>query len=118
MAWMIRSTSIESYYFLKDNGTINKQEFEVLKYLTAMGTPQTLKEISRATGIEINAVSGRVNSLKKKDYQGQKIVIECDKRKCTISTMNVTPVKANHIIFGSHSFNPEQVTQSGLFNNG
>ena len=47
----------------------------------------SLKEISRRTGIEINAVSGRVNDLKK-DNRLETI----EKRKCTITHKLISPV--------------------------
>ena len=50
----------------------------------------SLKEISRQTGFEINAVSGRVNELKKDD-----LVKECTKRRCRITGRLITPVTFN-----------------------
>lgn len=112
----VRHTSITTYHDLKSKGIVGRQEYEVIKYMFAIDKPQTLKEISRATGLEINVVSGRVNSLKKKDVGGNSILIECDKRMCTISGRNVTPVKPNQAIFRNSIFDPQKATQTGMFN--
>ena len=85
-----RNTSRTSYVDLLKSGNATTQ---VQQILAVLGEEQlkikdlTLKEISRLTGIEINAVSGRVNSMKK-----QGLVTEQCKRPCRISGRTVTPI--------------------------
>ena len=111
----VRYTSITTYHDLKSEGIVGNQEFEIIKFMFAIDEPQTLKEISRATGLEINVVSARVNTLKKKDVGSNGILIECDKRMCTVSGRNVTPVRANQKIFHNSYFDPQHITQTGMF---
>ena len=87
---MIRSTSTLSYHALKDSGQQQTQVGQILNCLDAQerSTNLTLKEISRLTGLEINAVSGRVNGMKKEG-----LVFESPKRKCRVTGRWVTPVR-------------------------
>ena len=94
---MIRLTSRQVYTEIIQNGTVNNQERVILDFLHFQGANKTLKEISRGTDIEINAVSGRVNSLKKKLHKGVTVLKEFPKRKCAISGFSVTPVGINEI---------------------
>ena len=82
----VRSTSKEAYAELKEEGTLGKQEETILAAMKNEWN-YSLQEISQLTGIAINAVSGRVNGLKKKGF-----VVECDKRKCALTGRNITPV--------------------------
>ena len=82
----VRSTSKEAYAELKEEGTLGKQEETILAAMKN-GWNYSLQEISQLTGIAINAVSGRVNGLKKKGF-----VLECDKRPCSITGKSITPV--------------------------
>ena len=82
----VRSTSKEAYAELKEEGTLGKQEKTILAAMKH-GWNYSLQEISQLTGIAINAVSGRVNGLKKKGF-----VLECDKRPCSITGKSITPV--------------------------
>ena len=82
----VRSTSKEAYAELKEEGTLGKQEETILAAMKNEWN-YSLQEISQLTGIAINAVSGRVNGLKKKGF-----VLECDKRKCSITGKSITPV--------------------------
>jgi len=84
----VRDTSIDAHMDLKISGQLGKQEKIILDHLIRIGIGQSLKEISRATKIEINAVSGRVNALKHK-----KILVECEKRKCLVTGRRIIPVK-------------------------
>ena len=49
----------------------------------------SLQEICDRTNFQINAVSGRVNDLKKANQ-----VVEAPNRKCTITRKTITPVRA------------------------
>jgi len=84
-----RNTSRTSFNDLINSGNATTQVQQILKVLRDQPKIKdlTLKEISRLTGIEINAVSGRVNSMKK-----QGLVTEQCKRPCRISGRTVTPI--------------------------
>jgi len=89
---MTRTTSRLAYKELNEDGTRRSQK-ETILFVIGM-IPESdkdfglsLKEIVRQTGYEINAVSGRVNDLKKDGS-----VEECTKRKCRITGRLVTPV--------------------------
>ena len=89
---MVRQTSIDAYHdTVEQRGTQAEVIYDFL-FENNRGMPFynnfTLKEISRFIGLEINAVSGRVNDLKK-----QGLITECPKRPCTITKRLVTPVK-------------------------
>jgi len=84
-----RNTSRTSFNDLINSGNATTQVQQILKVLRDQPKIKdlTLKEISRLTGIEINAVSGRVNSMKKEG-----LVTEQCKRPCRISGRTVTPI--------------------------
>jgi len=82
----VRQTSKEVYADLKEEGTLGKQEETILSVMKAEWN-YSLQEISQLTGIAINAVSGRVNGLKKKGW-----LVECEKRPCSVTGKNITPV--------------------------
>ena len=48
----------------------------------------SLREIKLHSNFDINAISARVNELKK-----EHMLIECKKRKCSISNRLITPVR-------------------------
>ena len=50
----------------------------------------SLREIEQITGIDINAVSGRVNDLKKGGH-----LKTIEKRKCTVTNRLISPVVVN-----------------------
>ena len=74
------------YYEIVEDGTVGKQAQLILDLLFK-SSPLSLREIKDKTEIEINAVSGRVNDLKKRGK-----VIECEQRPCSISGRMITPV--------------------------
>jgi len=82
----VRSTSKEAYSELKESGTLGKQEKAILSVMK-QEWDYSLQEISHLTGIAINAVSGRVNGLKKKGW-----IVECEKRQCSFTGKKITPV--------------------------
>jgi len=88
---MPRATSTVAYHSLRDSGAAMKQEDKILECVSksAFTDDMTLKEISRLTGLEINAVSGRVNGLKKSGK-----LKEAQKRRCRVTGRFVTPVYA------------------------
>ena len=89
---MTRITSRKAYKEINEDGTVRSQKDMILFTINMIPESDkdfglTLKEIARQTRIEINAVSGRVNDLKKDGS-----VEECTKRKCRITGRLVTPV--------------------------
>jgi predicted transcriptional regulator len=87
---MPRSTSTLAYRDIKNSGKRDTQVGQILSCLEdqELSTDLTLKEISRLTGLEINAVSGRVNGMKKDG-----LVSEAPKRQCRVTGRWVTPVE-------------------------
>ena len=86
----VRTTSRIAYKELNEDGQASTQAGRILNIVkqwgdNAFGLP--LREIVKKSGYEINAVSGRVNDLKK-----QKKLFECIKRKCSVTNRLVTPV--------------------------
>jgi DNA-binding MarR family transcriptional regulator len=86
---MIRSSSIQAYSNLLVTGQITKQEHKILKYLNKVylnGIDSvSRKQISDATGLEVNAVSGRVNRLVEVKFIDE----EPEKRACPITGSTV-----------------------------
>ena len=86
---MIRTTSIVAYNELKGSGKQPKQKDIILNVLRDSINPMSLQEICNKTGFAINAVSGRVNDVKKANQ-----VVEAEKRKCSVTCKTITPVTA------------------------
>ena len=82
----MRKTSSQAYKELIESGRQHTQ-CEVIMAFLKNGGGFTLKELSRNLNIEINAISGRVNDLKKAGK-----LVEYSKRKCTITQRTVIPV--------------------------
>ncbi len=90
---MVRAESINAYRQLKNNGTINQQEFDIVDYLLRTGNKAlTRREIEAGTGIRGGSVAGRVNSLLAKDPP---VLVEALNRICQISGMTVKPIYVN-----------------------
>ena len=83
----VRSTSKQAYSQVRGSGLTTAQREQILEYLYAEEAPRTLREIQEFTLIDINAVSGRCNELKRAGT-----LYEHPKRKCTITGRLVTPV--------------------------
>ena len=67
---MTRTTSRMAYKKINEDGTTTSQSDYIMHIIGLIPRSDkdfgiTLKEIARQTGFEINAVSGRVNELKK-----------------------------------------------------
>jgi len=86
---MIKDTSRLAYREIQEEGTSCNQKEVILKAVSMEGS--SLKEISQETGIEINAVSGRVNDLKK---EGRLETIA--KRRCRVTGRLISPVAKVH----------------------
>tara|TARA_R110002012_G_scaffold316700_1_gene531967 strand:+ start:287 stop:691 length:405 start_codon:yes stop_codon:yes gene_type:complete len=118
----IRQTSKKVYEQIKQEGTQGSQKQIVYDLIEAKTLQSrisgiTLKEISRELNLEINAVSGRVNDLKK---EGK--ISECPKRKCTITNRMVMPVTIGsgdvggtaHANINKKGYIEEDLEQSGF----
>ena len=82
----MQATSIKAYNEIKFDGTLQKQEKQILDCMEK-GRDYSLQELSQITGIGINAISGRCNGLKKKD------VLVCgEKRKCSLTHKTIKPL--------------------------
>ena len=86
---MVRTTSIIAYNDLKLSGKQPTQKQIILNTLRDNKEDMSLQEICDRTNFQINAVSGRVNDLKKSNQ-----VVEDSTRKCTITRKTITPVRA------------------------
>ena len=77
----VTTTSRIAYKDINDSGVSKNQKDTIYDIVNRdnTGTGMSLKEISAFTGIEINAVSGRVNDLKKDNR-----LETTTKRKCSI----------------------------------
>jgi hypothetical protein len=85
----VRETSRQAYQELRDSGKLGSQTNQIYHELLRVKIDLSLQEISKNTGLGINAVSGRINEMKKKN-----LVRECAARKCSITQKTITPVKA------------------------
>lgn len=86
MRTQVRESSIAAYRDLSDSGKIGAQAQTILNHMKA-GRDYSLQELSRLTGIAINAISGRCNDLKKIG-----LLVEAACRKCSITGRTVHPV--------------------------
>lgn len=87
------ATRNENFFRHRDSGALGAQQTRVM--LAVHAQPQrnwSLRELAKATGLEINAVSGRVNELKTLGY-----LEECPPRSCSVSGRTITPVRATQV---------------------
>ena len=89
---MIATTSKQAYKDIVNSGTTLTQQQMILSILDAVERPLSGREIMAGTGLEI---SGRVNDLKKAGK-----VIECSRRKCSVSKTMITPVTTSYLYLG------------------
>tara|TARA_R110000823_G_C15548851_1_gene459072 strand:+ start:152 stop:487 length:336 start_codon:yes stop_codon:yes gene_type:complete len=90
----VATTSRIAYKDINESGVVINQKEIIYNIVLDHGKAQwaknngmSLKEISKITGIEINAVSGRVNELKKENR-----LETINKRKCQITGSLISPV--------------------------
>lgn len=83
----VRESSLAAYRELTNSGKIGAQAQKILSAIR-YGMDYSLQEISRSTGIAINAVSGRCNDLKKIG-----LLVEAAARKCSVTGRTVHPVR-------------------------
>ena len=82
----VRDASLAAYQEISDSGSLGKQASAILASMRA-GRDYSLQELSRITGIAINAVSGRCHGMKKIG-----VIVEAAARKCSITGRTVHPV--------------------------
>ena len=83
----VRTTSKLAYSGVQASGSTAAQRDQILDFLYAESGPRSLREIQGFTGIDINAVSGRCNELKKDSK-----LYEYPRRKCSITGRLVVPL--------------------------
>ena len=90
----MQDTSRIAYKEINEDGTLDTQRKVILSAIkdycnrsSNLFTGISLREIKLLTGYDINAVSGRVNGLKKDN-----LVTTIDKRRCSISKRLISPV--------------------------
>ena len=88
MKTSVQSTSIQAYNSNKADGSTGRQQAEVMAVI-APGRDYSLRELSKLTGIEMSAVSGRVNELKELGLLEHPAM----KRRCAISGRTINPVR-------------------------
>ena len=59
----VKTTSIRAYMKSAVDGKLKPQRLRIYDCLMDSAVPLTRRQISKLTGIEINAVTGRVNSM-------------------------------------------------------
>lgn len=84
---MVAATSIQAYRGARADGTLGRQEAQVLAAVQPGGN-YSLQELCRLTGLPINAVSGRCADLKKSGH-----LESGDKRPCTVTGRLISPVR-------------------------
>ena len=84
---MNRITSTLAYNELKYSGQQKNQKDIIVDVLIYYPKGLSLREICEKTEFDINAVSGRVNDLKKLG-----VLEEMEKRKCSITNRLIIPV--------------------------
>ena len=91
---MIATTSKIAYKEINEEGTMKTQRDKILYVVKShcdrvenIFNGISLREISSLTGFDINAVSGRVNGLKKDGF-----LKTIEKRKCSVTKRLVSPV--------------------------
>ena len=97
----VRDTSIAALRSIEFEGVTAQQEKEILYAVSRRRNitnsllhdkDWSLQEIAQATGIGINAVAGRVNSLKNNSPY---YLIEMPKRRCSITGRLIIPLSFN-----------------------
>ena len=80
----MRDTSISAFNDMQWSGQLGAQEQAIIDYMNSHAQAKTRRQIALDTGLEINAVCGRVNSLIK---YGR--LVENVKGKCSITGRKV-----------------------------
>lgn len=83
----VRDTSRTAYLNLTDTGKLGCQQQTIMQHIKP-GHDYSLRELCAVTGLEINAVSGRCNDLKKLG-----LLEEGAARPCKVSGRTIHPVR-------------------------
>ena len=83
----VRSSSLDAFYELIETEEMSKQENIICNVFVSYNVPMSLREIQSRCQLDINAISGRVNGLKKRN-----ILKEYEKRRCSITGRLIIPV--------------------------
>lgn len=83
-----RDTSMMAHDELVQSGKLGRQASLIVEFIRARGGDWSLQEISRGTGLPINAVSGRCFDCKKAGA-----LVEGEVRKCRVTGKTIHPVK-------------------------
>jgi hypothetical protein len=87
----VRSTSLDAYRALRASGELTAQQKLVLAAIASEKQPDwTRQELSKATGLGVNVICGRVNELLKPPLQ---CVVEGDRRRCNITGESAHPLR-------------------------
>ena len=87
-------TRNQAFFMHRDIGNLTKQQQKIMAAISLTNSvyglhDYSLREIALLTGLEINAVSGRVNELKN---MKSPLLIEAKPRKCRVTGRTVTPL--------------------------
>ena len=100
----VRLTSKIAYREITENNTRTRQAEKIMNFIDTIitgnaSTDVSLREIQKVSNLDINAISGRVNELKK---DGK--LVECEKRKCKVTGRLITPVRpsVSPVLIGDH----------------
>lgn len=86
----VRETSRIAYHEYKGEGKLNRDQKKIVEFMKQFPKNDfSLQEIAKYTQLPINVVSGRCFELK----NDLKEVIECNKRKCSITKKLITPLR-------------------------
>lgn len=83
----VRETSLMAYEEIGKEGKLGNQQKTILQVVNAH-QDYSLQELCVLTKLTINVVSGRVNDLKKLG-----LLVEGEKRHCSITERTIKPVK-------------------------
>lgn len=88
MKTAVSETSIKAYRRLESTGAMSGQKGRVMSKIEP-GRDYSISEIMELTGLKVNAASGRVSDLVKKD----KVLEHGPQRACRVTGSTITPVR-------------------------
>jgi len=88
----VAHTSIRTYRQMKKDGTLSKQQKEILAAMKPFPADYSLQELVKLTGLAVNTVSGRVNELR--EELGE--VERGPARACSVTGRTIRPVRRRH----------------------
>lgn len=84
----VAHTSIRNYDRMRSTGELGRVQQEIMEAIGDYPRDYSLQELSQATGLAINTVSGRVNELRQKGKLEQGPA-----RACRITGRTIRPVR-------------------------